>query len=165
MKRLMAGLAIMVMSAIMALAGSAGPASAARPGGNERFTIVLTGPTTTSGPVTATGAFHAFGNDVEQQFSPSVGQSVFTFGDGTLTAIHTDNPGGSFTFNPAACVGRASGTGTYTLAGGTGAYAGVTGHGTYRFRAVIIQARTATGCGAQIGGVTVIRASGPVTFA
>jgi hypothetical protein len=161
MKRLIAGLAIVGISAV---SGFAGPASAARTGGNERFTIILTGPTTTSGPVTATGAFTSVGGDVEHQVSAVAGQSVFTFGDGTITANHTDNPGVSSRFNGVACVGRASGTGTFTIVGGTGAYAGISGHGTYRFRATIIAARTPSGCGAQIGGVTVIRATGPVAF-
>ncbi len=162
MKRLAAVSVAVLTSAIVMLGGFAGPASATRAGGTQRFTIILTGPT--GGLVLARGAFTAAGRDVENQTSATTGTSAFTFADGTITASHTDDPGGRSSFNPAACVGRFSATGTFVVTGGTGAYAGISGHGTYRVHGFFIEARTPTGCGAQIGGLTVIRAAGPVSF-
>ena len=162
MKRLVAVAAAVLMSAMVMLGGFAGPAGATRAGGTERFTIILTGPA--GGPVVARGAFNAVGTDVENQTSDTTGTSVFKFADGTVTANHADDPGGSFSFNPAACVGRFSGTGTFVVSGGTGAYVGISGHGTYRVHGFFVEARTPTGCGEQIGGLTVIRAVGPLSF-
>ncbi len=65
----------------------------------------------------------------------------------TITVARTDNPGGTGDFNPVACVGHFTNTGTYVLTGGTGAYLGISGGGTYSTWGTVISAYASSGCG------------------
>ena len=91
--------------------------------------------------------------------------STFVFPNGTITLARTDNPGGTGDFNPVACVGHFTNSGTYVLTGGTGAYAGISGGGTYSTWGTVVAARTPSGCGdTPIAVFGVGRAQGPVSF-
>jgi hypothetical protein len=152
--------AVAVLAGAITVTGFAGQASAqpAR-GSNEQFTIISTGETNVS--VIATGGFNAVGTATEQQVSTTTGQGTFTFPDGSIVLTHTNKPGGKSHFDPATCVGRFSGTGTYVISNGTGAYSGVTGSGTFHVRGMTVSAHTPDGCGdAPIAVVTITRAHG-----
>lgn len=162
-KKLLASMVGVTVGALVVVFGFAAQASAQPPGGTERFTIIETSPS--GGPVVASGAFSASGTDFESASNTdTAGQSTFRFPNGTIVANHSDTGPGSFSFNPVACVGHFSGSGTYTVTNGTGAYAGISGNGTYTYRGTVIATRTPTGCGDTIGGVTVVHAVGPVSF-
>jgi hypothetical protein len=165
MKRSRLGVLAFGAATVLALVGLPAAAQAEPSGGTEHFLITLTSPN--SGPVLAFGAFNAAGTDAEGPMNTSgTGTSKFTFPKGTMKATHTDD--GTTkppTFDPKTCTLRGSGSGDYTLHHGTGAYAGISGSGEYTFKFLDVFAHTAKGCGNKIiGGVTVIKAHGPVSF-
>ncbi len=164
MKKFITAIATVLLTGVVALTGLAGKASAQPSGGTERFTIILTGDAG-RGQVIANGAFSAVGTDVEQPSNGPTGQGTLTFPNGTVTLIHTDNPGPSGTFNSVTCVSRFSGTGTYVISNGTGAYAGISGNGSYHFSGFAVGAHIPNGCSdAPIAFLAVTRAGGPVSF-
>ncbi len=163
MKKFTTGVAAALLAGAMAMTAFTSQASAQPAGGTERFTIIQA--SENGGKVIATGAFTAVGTDVEQPSNGPSATSTFVFPDGTITVTRTDNPGGTGDFNPVACVGHFTNTGTYVLTGGTGAYSGISGGGTYSSRGTMIAARTPSGCGdTPIAVFGVGRAHGPVSF-
>jgi hypothetical protein len=164
MNRFRAGAVALGAATVLAVVGLPGQAMAASTAGTEHFTIVLSSPS--GGPVLAYGAFNAQGSDVEGPVIGRTGTSSFQFPTGTIAVRHTDDPGGTSTFNPKTCVAHFTGTGDYVLTGGTGAYKGIDGHGEYTVRGTQIGAHTATGCSTQpIGALIIVHVSGPVSFA
>jgi hypothetical protein len=162
MNRFRAGALALSAATVLAVMGLPGQAMAASTAGTEHFTIVLSSPS--RGPVLAYGAFNAKGTDVEGRKTGATGTSSFQFANGNIAVRHTDDPGGTFTFNPKTCVGHFTGTGDYVLTGGTGAYKGIDGHGEYTVSGTQIGAHTANGCSKQpIGGLTIVHASGWVS--
>ncbi len=163
MKTFTTSVATALLAGAMAVTAFTGQASAQPAGGTERFTIIQTAEN--GGRVIATGAFVATGIDVEQPSNGPSANSTFVFPNGTIRVTRTDNPGGTGDFNPVACVGHFTNTGTYVLAGGTGAYARISGGGTYSSRGTLIAARTPSGCGdTPIAVIGVGRAQGLVSF-
>jgi hypothetical protein len=78
---------------------------------------------------------------------------------------HTDDRGGTSTFNNKSCVGRITASGDYVITGGTGAYDGVTGHGEYTVSGTVITAKTSSGCGKSVlGELLFVQGSGPITL-
>lgn len=163
MRKFTNSLAATLFAGAVAATGFSGQASAQPAGGTERFTIISTnGP---SARVIATGAFTAVGTVALPPGDGTSGQGTFTFPTGTITLTNTDNPGGPGDFNPVACVGHFSGTGTYVIDGGTGAFSGISGNGTYQLSGTVVSAHTPTGCSdAPIAVVAISREGGPVSF-
>lgn len=116
--------------------------------GDEPVTIVA------SGPITGVGQSIETGPDTETD----------VFAQGTVNVVHpvaseTD------TFDPVACLVRATFSGTYTVTGGTGAFAGATGQGTFTGEFVGVLRRTADGCSEEpVDSFSVVHASGPLTI-
>ncbi len=164
MKRFGFGILAFGAATAMALVGLPGAAQAQPSGGTEQFLIILTSPN--SGPVLALGAFNTAGTDAEGPINNrGTGTSKFTFPQGGMKATHTDDGHSRTSFDPHACTLLVTGSGDYTLRDGTGIYSGISGGGEYTFKALEVFAHTGHGCGHQpIGGVTVIKARGPVTF-
>jgi hypothetical protein len=143
----------LVVAALFTTAGAA----AAETGG-QHFTIFASdgdnGTVIATGPVSGVGEAITIDDD----------NDLFVFPNGTFKAFHPQT-GGSDTFNEAACFGRSTFSGTYTLSDGTGDYAGISGSGTYRGRAFFVADRTDTGCD-ENGGSSFffVNASGTTTL-
>src|SRR5579884_1318731 len=152
-------------SAFVATLGMPGTAFAQVKSGPEHFTIIEL--TSDGGPVNATGVFNKPGTDEEHNANSNspTGTSTFTFVNGKIFVTHTDNPGGSQSFNPVTCVLTISGTGSYTITGGTGRYSDVEGHGTYTYHGRFGFAHKPSGCGNNVRvGNIIVQAHGPISF-
>jgi hypothetical protein len=163
MKKVQLGALVLGAAGAVGIVGLPAQAMAASSTGFERFTLVIssTGP----GPVQEHGAFNAQGTDVEHQSSGRTGSSTFRFPNGNLMISHTDDRGGTSTFNNKSCVGRITASGDYVITGGTGAYDGVTGHGEYTVSGTVITAKTSSGCGKSVlGELLFVQGSGPITL-
>ncbi len=159
----LSALALGAAATMLGVAGQPAQAMAASTTGTEHFIIVIDG--SGPGPVQAFGLFNAQGSDIERQSSSSTGTSTFVFSNGKVKVQHTDNPGGTQTFNKKTCEGRITASGNFATTGGTGAYAGISGHGTYGVIGTLITAHTASGCGkTPIGEILIVRATGTISL-
>ncbi len=137
------------------------PASAHRAvTGTEHFQAVSTSLTSNRSKLAAYGVFNASGVDI----SISNTRDTFKFPGGkfrvTHHATHTHQH-----FSKRTCAGTFRERGTYKLSHGTGKYAGISGHGRYSLRGLIVARHTAHGCSRKpIAIQTVIQAHGPVTL-
>jgi hypothetical protein len=162
MKRFTNALAATLFAGAIGVVGLSGQASAQPAGGTERFTIIVT--SGTGGRVIATGAFTAVGTVTLPLSDDPGGTATMTFPGGTIATTATER-GGQASFDPVACVGRVSSTGTYVIDGGTGVYSGISGHGTYDLGLTVITGRTPNGCSeTPIAVAGVSRSGGPVSF-
>src|SRR6266536_388719 len=131
------------------------PASAHRAvTGTEHFQAVSTSLTSSRSKVVAYGVFNASGVDIAT--------SKFRRGKFRVThhATHSRQH-----FSTTTCAGTFRERGTYKLSHGTGKYAGISGHGRYRLRGLIVARHTAHGCSRRpIAIQVIIRAHGPVTL-
>src|SRR5262245_50699639 len=121
--------AILVPLAVSAVGvvGMAGAASSA-PLTRQEFTITFdVSQDEGGGPVVATGAINATGEDVVVSDT----EDLFVFPDGTLTIAHAPVRTHE-RFNPTRCTGHVGEMGTYVITAGTDQYEGVSGSGTYR---------------------------------
>jgi hypothetical protein len=112
--------------AAMGVVGIQGAASSA-PVTKQAFTLTADISEEGGGPVVASGAINATGEDVVISDT----EDQFVFPDGTLTVIHAPVRGKEH-FNEKKCTGSFRETGTYVISEGTGQYEGVTGSGRYR---------------------------------
>ena len=106
------------------------------------------------GPVVASGAINATGEDVV--ISDTVDE--FVFPDGTLTIVHAPVRSKEH-FNDKKCTGSFRETGTYVISEGTGLYEGVTGSGRYR-----AAGRFEDGCEGLPTGTFTITARGSINL-
>ena len=120
MRRLCGGIALGI-GAFFALAS---PASAVT--GTQSLFVVGQGDEKT---LFASGPISGVAEDIET--GPNQEHDIFP--NGTVDTS-TPQTGGSQSFDPITCVGRATFTGTYQITSGSGAYAGASGGGTYQGR-------------------------------
>ena len=137
------------------------PASAHRAvTGTEHFQIVSTSLTSSRSKVVAYGVFNASGVDI----ATSNTRDTFKFPGGKFRVTHKVTRNRQH-FNKTTCAGTFRERGTYKLSHGTGKYAGISGHGRYRLRGLIVARHTAHGCSRRpIAIQVIIRAHGPVTL-
>jgi len=91
-------------------------------------------------------------------------RDTFKFPGGSFRVTHKITHGHSH-FSTRICAGTFRERGTYKLSHGTGKYAGISGHGRYRLRGLIVARHTAHGCSRRpIAIQVIIRAHGPVTL-
>jgi hypothetical protein len=112
--------------AAVGVVGVQAPASSA-PVTKQSFTLTADISEEGGGPVVASGAINATGEDVV--ISDTVDE--FVFPDGTLTIIHAPVRSKE-RFNEKKCTGSFRESGTYIISEGTGQYEGVTGSGRYQ---------------------------------
>jgi hypothetical protein len=146
------------------LVGAAAVAGASPASGTEHFRLVNT---SFSGPgsIIAHGVFNAGGTD----YPGAHKTDLASFSNGAFSIHH---PGGTSTFrvNPKTCVLKLTGSGNYSINHGYGAFAGVTGTGTYTFKAVGTFPRNANGTCDTSGSTQptsfqeIILANGPLSF-
>lgn len=133
MRRLIAGMALGV-GALLGISSPAladtGPQSFTLFGGFDDDATILA-----SGPISGVGTSVPTGEETETDIYP----------DGSIDIRHPET-GGSDSFDPLTCFGRAEFNGTYSIEGGTGAYAGASGTGTYEGQAFFLAERTEEGC-------------------
>jgi hypothetical protein len=155
---------IAFVAALSVVLGWTGVAMAAPTSGTEHFRLVttsLTGPDS----IVARGVFTAGGTD----YPGSHSTDLASFSNGAFLIHH---PGGSSTgqVNPKTCVLTLTGSGNYTLNHGYGVYSGLTGSGTYTFKAIGTFPRNPNGTcdtsrSAQPTALQeTILANGPVSF-
>jgi hypothetical protein len=163
----------MIAGAGVAAASPAHPASLAHPAsathpasshravtGTEHFQAVSTSLTSNRSKVVAYGVFNASGVDI----STSNTRDTFKFPGGKFRVTHKVTHSRQH-FNTSTCAGTAHQRGTYKISHGTGKYAGISGHGRFRVRALIVARHTAHGCSRRpIAIQVIIRAHGPVTL-
>jgi hypothetical protein len=163
----------MITGAGVAAASPAHPASAAHPvtiahpasshravTGTEHFQIVSTSLTSNRSKVVAYGVFNASGVDI----ATSNTRDTFKFPGGKFRVRHHATRSRQH-FSTRTCAGTFRERGTYKLSHGTGKYAGISGHGRYRLRGLIVARHTAHGCSRRpIAIQVIIRAHGPVTL-
>lgn len=113
-------------------------------------------------PVMIYGPFAAYGT-AELASVNGTTKATLMVGGGTIYVNGTDSGGGTEKLDPATCVFRTQGLGTYTIVGGTGKYRGITGHGTFTASVLGIgHAKSAHRCANPVAAQQVITASGPV---
>ena len=139
--------------AAVGVVGMQGTASSA-PVTKQNFTLTADITEEGGGPVVASGAINATGEDVVISDT----EDQFVFPDGTLTVIHAPVRGKEH-FNDKKCTGSFRETGTYVISEGTGLYEGVTGSG--RYRAV---GRFQDGCQEVPTGTFTITARGSINL-
>ena len=128
--------------------------------GTEHFQIVSTSLTSSRSKVVAYGVFNASGVDI----ATSNTRDTFKFPGGKFRVRHHATHSRQH-FNTRTCAGTFRERGTYKLSHGTGKYAGISGHGRYRLRGLIVARHTARGCSRRpIAIQVIIRAHGPVTL-
>ena len=163
----------MITGAGVASASPARPGSPARPvtithpasahravTGTEHFQAVSTSLTSSRSKVAAYGVFNASGVDI----SISNTRDTFKFPGGKFRVTHHATRSRQH-FSTRTCAGTFRERGTYKLSHGTGKYAGISGHGRYRLRGLIVARHTARGCSRRpIAIQVIIRAHGPVTL-
>jgi hypothetical protein len=116
-----------------------GPWTPARSARTEYFHVASTVP---SGPGTIiiTGVVDAGGSE-----HPGQAIDDATFAGGGFRIDHSSGHP-SARFNAATCVGTINQTGPFSVIDGTGRFSGLSGNGTYVFRALYTTARDARGC-------------------
>ena len=141
-------------------ASPAHPASSHRVTGIEHFQAVSTSPTSNRSKLVAYGVFNAAGVDI----SITNTRDRFTFPGGSFRVTHKATSSHHH-FNTSTCAGTFRERGDYTLSHGHGKYAGISGHGHYRLRGLIVTRHTAHGCSRRpIAIHVIIQAHGPVTL-
>ena len=151
----------MITAAGVAGASPVRPASA-RPAvaGTEHFQIVSASVSGKRSPVVIYGAFNDRGVDV------TTGSTTdsFRFPGGSFRVTHK-NTSSHQHFSTRTCAGTFRQAGTYTLSNGRGRYAGISGHGHFALRGLIVNRHTAHGCSRRpIAVQVIIQAQGPVTL-
>jgi hypothetical protein len=171
-----AATATMITGAGVAAASAGHPAVASHPAGislavhpaslhaavtrTEHFQDVSASLTSNTSPLVAYGLFNASGTDVQN----SNGTDTFTFPSGGFLVKHKVTHSRS-RFSKTACAGTERQRGTYKVSHGTGKYAGISGHGRFRLRVLIVARHTSHGCsGKPVAVQVIIRARGPVTL-
>src|SRR5215212_3331338 len=112
--------------AVVGVAALQGPASSA-PLTKQAFTVTADITEEGGGPVIASGAINATGEDVVISDT----EDQFIFPDGTLTVIHAPVRVKE-RFNERKCTGSFRERGIFVISEGTGQYEGLTGSGKYR---------------------------------
>ena len=162
----------MITGVGVAAASASHPAASSRPAavshpasphaaisGTQHFQIVSASLSGTRSRVVAYGVFNASGIDR----SISNTRDTFTFPGGSFRVTHKVTHNRQH-FSKATCAGVVHQRGTYKLSKGTGRYAGISGHGRFRVRVLLVTRHTSSGCGNRpIAIQTVIRARGPVS--
>jgi uncharacterized Zn-binding protein involved in type VI secretion len=137
------GAAATVMMITGAGAASAATGSPASPHaavtGTEHFQLVSSSVTSNGGPVAAYGVFNASGAQVPISNS----KDTFKFPSGSFVVKHTATRTRQH-FSKRTCAGTVHQRGIYKISKGTGAYAGISGHGRYRLRVLLVARHTAT---------------------
>ncbi len=157
----------MMAGAGVASASPAHPATPVHPAsahravtGTEHFQAVSTSLTSSRSKVVAYGVFNASGVDI----ATSNTRDTFKFPGGKFRVTHHATRSRQH-FNTTTCAGTFRERGVYRLSHGTGRYAGISGHGRYRLRGLIVARHTAHGCSRRpIAIQVIIRAHGPVTL-
>jgi len=157
----------MMAGAGVASASPAHPATPVHPAsshravtGTEHFQAVSTSLTSSRSKVVAYGVFNASGVDI----ATSNTRDTFKFPGGKFRVTHHATHSRQH-FNTTTCAGTFRERGVYRLSHGTGRYAGISGHGRYRLRGLIVARHTAHGCSRRpIAIQVIIRAHGPVTL-
>jgi hypothetical protein len=119
---------VAVVVGLSAVLGGAAVATASPSSGTEHVRIVNTsfnGP----GSIIARGVFNAGGTDY-----PGNHTDLASFSNGAFSIHHRGTSMGSV--NPNTCALKLTGSGKFSLNRGYGAYSGLTGSGTYTFRAI-----------------------------
>jgi hypothetical protein len=157
----------MITGAGVAAASPAHPASTSHPAssyraitGTEHFQIVSASISGKRSPVVVYGVFNARGVDV------TTGNTTdrFKFRGGSFRVTHK-NTSSHQHFNTRTCAGTFRQRGTYKLSHGRGNYAGISGHGHFALRGLIVARHTAHGCSHKpIAVQVIVRAHGPVTL-
>jgi hypothetical protein len=89
---------------------------------------------------------------------------TFTFPGGSFVVKHKATHDHS-RFSKRNCAGTERQRGTYKISRGTGKYAGISGHGRFRLRVLIVARHTSHGCsGKPVAVQVIIRGHGPVTL-
>ncbi len=128
--------------------------------GIEHFQAVSTSLTSSRSKVVAYGVFNASGVDI----ATSNTRDTFKFPGGKFRVRHHATRSRQH-FSTRTCAGTFRERGVYRLSHGTGRYAGISGHGRYRLRGLIVARHTAHGCSRRpIAIQVIIRAHGPVTL-
>jgi hypothetical protein len=126
----------------------------------EHFQDVSASLTSSTSPVAAYGAFNAGGTDTQTGNNTD----IFTFPGGSFVVKHKVTHSHS-RFSNRNCAGTQRQRGTYKISHGTGKYAGISGHGRFRLRVLIVARHTSRGCsGKPLAVQVIIRAHGPVTL-
>jgi hypothetical protein len=153
MRRLIAGMAL-GLGSLLGLSSPAwavtGPQTFTLFGGfDEDATIVGTG------PISGVGRSIATGEETETDVFPQ----------GSINLSHPET-GGSDSFDPRTCLGKATFNGTYSVESGTGAYLAASGSGTYQGQAIFLAERTAQGCSEEefVFSFFLVRAAGTTTL-
>ena len=157
----------MMAGAGVASASPAHPATPVHPAsahravtGTEHFQAVSTSLTSSRSKVVAYGVFNASGVDI----ATSNTRDTFKFPGGKFRVTHHATRSRQH-FNTTTCAGTFRERGRYKISHGTGRYAGISGHGRYRLRGLIVARHTAHGCSRRpIAIQVIIRAHGPVTL-
>ena len=128
--------------------------------GTEHFQIVSASISGKRSPVVVYGAFNDRGVDV------TTGSTTdsFRFPGGSFRVTHK-NTSSHQHFSTRTCAGTFRQRGTYKLSNGRGKYAGISGHGHFALRGLIVNRHTAHGCSRRpIAVQVIIQAQGPVTL-
>ena len=151
----------MITGTGVAAASPVHPASSHRAvTGTEHFQAISTSPTSNRSKLVAYGVFNAAGVDI----SITNTTDRFTFPGGSFLVTHKATSSHQH-FNTGTCAGTFRERGHYTLGHGHGKYAGISGHGHYRLRGLIVARHTAHGCSHRpIAIQVIIQAQGPVTL-
>jgi hypothetical protein len=127
--------------------------------GTQHFQLVSASLSGKNNPVVAYGAFNASGTDN----ATSKTKDTFTFPGGSFRVTHKNTHSRQH-FSKRTCAGVVHQRGTYKISNGTGRYAGISGHGRFRVRVLLVTRHTPSGCGQKpIAVQTIIRARGPVS--
>jgi hypothetical protein len=148
-------------------AGISHPAAVSHPAsphaaatGTEHFQLVSAAVNSQGGPVAAYGVF----NDSGAQVQISNSKDTFKFPTGSFVVKHKSTRSRSH-FSKRTCAGVIHQRGVYKISKGTGTYAGISGHGHFRLRILIVARHTTHGCsGKPVAVQTIIRARGPVSL-
>jgi hypothetical protein len=141
-------------------ASPAHPASSHRVTGIEHFQAVSTSLTSNRSKLVAYGVFNAAGVDI----SITSTRDRFAFPGGSFRVTHKATSSHHH-FNTRTCAGTFRERGDYQLSHGHGKYAGISGHGHYQLRGLIVARHTAHGCSHRpIAIQVIIQAQGPVTL-
>jgi len=151
----------MITGTGVAAASPVHPASSHRAvTGIEHFQAVSTSPTSNRSKLVAYGVFNAAGVDI----SITNTTDRFTFPGGSFRVTHK-NTSSHQHFNTTTCAGTVRQSGTYKLSNGRGKYAGISGHGHFAIRVLIIARHTAHGCSRNpIAVQAIIQAHGSATL-
>jgi len=157
----------MITGAGVAAASPVYPASTSHPAsahqavtGVENFQIVSASISGKRSPVVIYGAF----NDHGVVVTAAATTDRFRFPGGSFRVTHK-NTSSHQHFNTTTCAGTVRQSGTYKLSNGRGKYAGISGHGHFAIRVLIIARHTAHGCSRNpIAVQAIIQAHGSATL-